>query len=544
MLLLLSKIKNFLTLLTLTLFLALALALISCASPASQPRDEGLSFTIAFAGDTHSHLDPVTTLVKIGGRDRLVQAGGLPRLASVISSLRARDEVLLLHAGDALFGTYYFIKYGVATDVDLLNAMGFAVMAVGNHDFDKGPDGLVEFARTAKFPVISANIEASGKPEVQSAIKPYTVLTVKGQKVGLIGLTTTLTPLLDPSGPGIRFTSPAEAAQKSADALAQAGVDKVILISHLGYDDDMKLVQQLKGIDLVVGGHSHSLLGLPALKDLGLDVAGPYPTVVKDSEGRDVPVVHAWEYSRALGVLKVNFDVRGNLISYTGNIIIPVGEDIGQAAAGIEAWPEDAAIARLRDSYYRPISFIGEKVAIADANLSEQYMAVLVADAFMWKSQQAGLKAQFSFVPVSYLRGGSITPGAFTGAPLYEFMPFESPLVACDVKGADLKRLIELMVNNPSPYIIVRTGTPYMAFSGLSFRVDSLQPRNVVDLKLDDGTVLDMAGTYRLVTTARIAKGMFTVAQTTDFIDSQVFIDYARSLGTLRPPSIKRIHGW
>jgi 5'-nucleotidase len=560
---------------SLTLLLSLALCLAACAAPSAQPSPPAtgaLTFTIAFVGDTHSHLDPVETLVKVEGKDTLLQAGGLPRLASVINGLRAKDEVLLLHAGDALFGTYYFMKYGVAADVDMLNSMSFAAMAVGNHDFDKGPEGLVEFARLAKFPLISANIEATGKPELKAALKPYTVLTVKGQKIGVIGLTTTQTPLLDPSGPGVKFLNPAETAQKCVYELSASGIDRVLLLSHLGYEQDMALVKLVKGIDLVVGGHSHSLQSPGGLKELGLEIAGPYPTVVKDSEGSDVPIVHAWEYSRALGVLSVKFDGQGRLISYQGSAIVPIGDAIKQPGpgggyvslkpgsaqynallaglklAGIEVYPEDKAIGKLRDSYYQPISFISDRVAAADTTLNERDLAFLVADALMWKAKSAGLKAQFSFVPVSYMRGGSIMQGEFTGAPLYEFMPFESPLTVCEVKGADLKRLIELMVNNPNPYIIVKTGTPYLAVSGLRFRVDNSQPRNVIDLQVqvDDGgyVPIDLDGVYRVVTTARIAKGMFKVSETTDFIDSQVFIEYALSLKNLRPVSEQRVQGW
>lgn len=551
--------------------LCLAFSLIACAAPAAPavPPDAGsLSFTVAFVGDTHSHLDSVKTLVKAGGKDTLLQAGGLPRLASVINELRSEDEVLLLHTGDALFGTYYFMKYGVASDVDLLNALGFAAMTVGNHDFDKGPEGLVEFAGLAKFPLISANIEVSGKPELQAALKPYAVLMVKGQKIAVIGLTTTLTPLLDPSGPGVKFLNPAETVQRSVDALSQAGVNKVILLSHLGYETDVPLIKSLKGVDLVMGGHSHTLLGPGSLKELWPEAAGPYPTVIKDSEGHDVHIVHAWEYSRALGILKIKFDAQGRLISYAGSAIIPIGDDIKQAGsdgsyaslkpgspaynaliavlkpAGIGVQPEDKAIGKLRDFYYQPISFIGDNVATAETTLNERDLAFLVADSMMWKAKSAGLKAQFSFVPVSYMRGGSLMQGDFTGAPLYEFMPFESPLAVCEVKGADLKRLIELMVNNPSPYIVVKTGTPYLAVSGLRFSVDNSQPRNVIDMQLDDGGPMDMDATYHLVTTTRIAKGMFKVSETTDYIDAQVFIEYAHSLKNLRPMSEQMVQGW
>jgi 2',3'-cyclic-nucleotide 2'-phosphodiesterase (5'-nucleotidase family) len=267
-------------------------------------------------------------------------------------------------------------------------------------------------------------------------------------------------------------------------------------------------------------------------------------------------------------VLNVKFDGRGNLISYQGSTVVPIGDDIRQPGpdgryvslkagsteystllaglkpAGIEVYQEDKTMRKLRDSFYQPISFVGDKVASAETTLNERDLAFLVADAMMWKAKSTGLRAQFSFVPVSYMRGGSIHQGDFSGAPLYEFMPFESPLAVCEVKGADLKKLIELMVNNPSPYIVVKTGTPYLAVSGLSFKVDNSQPRNVIDLQVDDSGPMDLEATYRLVTTARIAKGMFKVAETTDFIDSLVFIEYARSLKNLRPVSVQMVQGW
>ncbi|MBN1374774.1 MAG: 5'-nucleotidase C-terminal domain-containing protein, partial [Dehalococcoidia bacterium] len=170
-----------------------------------------------------------------------------------------------------------------------------------------------------------------------------------------------------------------------------------------------------------------------------------------------------------------------------------------------------------------------------------------LADALLWKADRLGLNGQFAFVPVSYMRNGMLIKGDFTAGPVYEFMPFASPLVTCETRGDSIKRLIETMVNNPNPYIIVKSGTPYLAVSGLTFNVDSSQPRTVTDMKVSvDGQYVPVKqdGTYTVVTTARIAKGMFQVKETAGVTDSEVFIEYAEYLKNLGPVVDKRITGW
>ncbi len=559
--------------LLLSLVMLITAACTQAVTPPIPPASTTADFTFAFVGDTHSHMDPGDYILKLNGKETLVEMGGLPRLASAINDLGSKDDVILLHTGDVLFGTYYFIKYGVAADADMLNNMGFNAVAVGNHDFDKGPQGLVELASKSKVPFVSANIDATRLPDLAAAIKPYIVLTRNGRQIGIIGLTATETPFLDPSGPDVKFTDPSAAVRKSVEELTAQGVNKIVLLLHLGYERDLQLVKSTSGVDLVIGGHSHTLLGPAELQNMGLPVAGEYPMVIKNSDGLDVPIVHAWEYSREIGVMKASFDQEGKLTSYAGNPLIVIGDDLKQAdgqglyqslpkdstgyrdilnaisapSSIVRIYPEDSKIKQLRDTYYQPVSFLGDKIAAADVTLIDRDLAPLLADGLMWKANKLGLNAQFALVPVSYLRDGRLIKGDFTAGPLYEFMPFASPLVICETTGDALQKLIGTMVNNPNPYIIVRSGTPYLAVSGLKFNVDSSQPRNITDMKImvnGDYVPVKPEGTYSVVTTARIAKGMFNVKETAAVTDSEVFIEYAQYLKNLRPVTDIRIAGW
>ncbi|MBN1689389.1 MAG: 5'-nucleotidase C-terminal domain-containing protein [Dehalococcoidia bacterium] len=556
--------------LLLSLLVLLTIACTQSAAQQSLPVQNTIDFTIVFMGDTHSHFDPGNYILKLNGRDTLVSMGGFPRLASAVNELNSKNDIILLHAGDVLFGTYYFIKYGVEADAAMLSNMGFDAVAVGNHDFDEGPQGLAELIDKSKVPFISANIDASKSAELAGVIKPYAVLNRNGYKIGIIGLTATETPLLDPSGPDVKFTDPSAAVNKYVEELNEQDVNIIVLLSHLGYERDLQVAKSTTGIDLVIGAHTHTLLGPTELEAMGLLVDGPYPTIAQNSVGQDVPIFHAWEYSRAIGVINARFDRQGNLADYSGEPVIVISDDFKQAGTEgsylsvdkgsstykeimttivppVSIYPEDAEIKRLRDTYYQPIAFLGDKVAVAEETLTDRDLAPILADALLWKSDRLGLKAQFAFVPVSYMRNGMLIKGDFTAGPVYEFMPFASPLVTCDTRGDSLKRLIETMVNNPNPYIIVKSGTPYLAVSGLTFKVDSAQPRTVTEMKVDvDGQYVTVKSdsTYTVATTARIAKGMFQVKQTAEVTDSEVFLEYAEYLKNLRPVEDKRISGW
>jgi 5'-nucleotidase / UDP-sugar diphosphatase len=167
----------------------------------------------------------------------------------------------------------YFNRFGGRADCNLLNRMNLDAMTPGNHEFDRDPQALAAFADQANFAIVSANIDASKDPVLFSVIKPYIIKNVGGRKVGIIGLTTPDTPALSHPGPAIAFLDPEQAARKAIAALVAQGVRTIIVLSHLGYDRDVELAARLPEIDVIAGGHTHTLLG--DFKALGLAGEGP-----------------------------------------------------------------------------------------------------------------------------------------------------------------------------------------------------------------------------------------------------------------------------
>ena len=141
--------------------------------------------------------------------------------------------------------------------------------------------------------------------------------------MGIIGLTTPDTPALSHPGPTIAFQDPEQAARKAIDALVAQGVHAIIVLSHLGYSRDVELAARLPEIDVIAGGHTHTLLG--DFRALGFAGEGPYPTVCKNADNATVLVVQAWEWARVVGALTVSFDRQGRVTSWTGEPLMPVG---------------------------------------------------------------------------------------------------------------------------------------------------------------------------------------------------------------------------
>jgi len=226
------------------------------------PQDGSFNLTILHVNDTHSHLDP--SVVDYSCRNRLYRAelGGFTRLAKAVRDLRRKDEnSLFLHGGDMVQGTLYFTKYQGLADIDLLNAMGLDAATLGNHDFDKGAEVTAKLADAATFPLVSANVDASRDPALNGKIRPYVVRDFGGHRVAIIGATTADTPAVSSPGGLVSFGRLVPRISAAVRELREKGIDKIILLSHIGYDEDVRLARTVPGIDVIVGGHSHTLLG-------------------------------------------------------------------------------------------------------------------------------------------------------------------------------------------------------------------------------------------------------------------------------------------
>lgn len=249
--------------------------------------------TILHLNDTHSHIEPE----RVGS---LIGQGGTLERAAYIDSVRTADgkgNVLLLHAGDFSQGSSYFTLLRGFVEVDLMNALGFDVTAIGNHEFDNGIDELTARVKKMKFPVVCANYDFS-KFELGRYVKPYVVLKRGGLKIGVIGLTTDVRPVVDAKiARQLEFLDPVEMTNRYAEILRnEKKCDMIICLTHLGFQSektlmDRELVSGIHGVDLVVGGHSHTFL-----KEIWWQ---------KDADGVEVPIVQNGCWGLNMGNIKV-----------------------------------------------------------------------------------------------------------------------------------------------------------------------------------------------------------------------------------------------
>ena len=194
-------------------------------SSASLASRDGLFFlSVMHLNDAHSHLAPLEDQSLIlGGLKTYVPMGGFARIRTRVEEIRSRGgHSLLLHAGDAVQGTLYFTRYHGDADMAALNLLGVDAMAVGNHEFDKGPELPARLADEADFPLLGANIDISGEPRLQGKIIPYVIKTLGDERVGIIGLITPETATMSSPGPTVRFDDVAATAGKVAGESLQS----------------------------------------------------------------------------------------------------------------------------------------------------------------------------------------------------------------------------------------------------------------------------------------------------------------------------------
>ncbi|MBO5815966.1 MAG: metallophosphoesterase [Bacteroidales bacterium] len=246
--------------------------------------------TILHMNDTHSHIDPQRS-GDYKGR------GGVIEHAAYIDSVRCVDgkrNVLLVHAGDFSQGTSYFTELSGNIEIDVLNALKFDVVTLGNHEFDNGLEELARRLRSLKADVVCANYDFDGTV-LEGLVKPFTIIRRGGQKIGLIGLLTDIMEVVDRDiAKLLNYQDPAQVVNRLAEYLKEEkDCDMVICLSHLGYGEDKDLAASVRNVDLIVGGHSHTLLD--------------DKQVVKDLDGEDVIIVQNWKWGLNVGHLSIDF---------------------------------------------------------------------------------------------------------------------------------------------------------------------------------------------------------------------------------------------
>lgn len=262
-----------------TIFLLTTVLLVACAKT-----PECRHLTILHTNDTHSQILP----------EDEKNIGGYARRIGVINQEREADpNLLLLDAGDFSQGTPYFNYFHGRVEIAAMNWMKYDAATLGNHEFDNGIDTLAAILRMAEFPIICANYDFTGTA-LENIVKPYVILERNDIKIGIFGLGCYPYSVIDDDNfRPIQYLEPYAVAQRMADTLRAQGCEVVICLSHQGTNPhdgdepcDKEMVSKTRGIDLVIGGHTHELV-----TDLS----------VKNLDGKDVPLRQMRKYGSYLG---------------------------------------------------------------------------------------------------------------------------------------------------------------------------------------------------------------------------------------------------
>ncbi|MEK8127846.1 choice-of-anchor I family protein [Paenibacillus filicis] len=498
--------------------------------------------TVMHTNDTHAHLADVarrTTLVK-----QVRQEAG---------------NSLLLDAGDVFSGDLYFTKWKGQADLAFMNLMGYDAMTFGNHEFDQGTQTLADFISQAKFPLLSSNIDFSAdskispllrKPTVidtqkpkstaNSGVYPYIVMDVNGKKVAVFGLTTEDTKETSSPGKDVLFNPAAESAAKTVQAIKGEGIQIIIALSHLGYNRDRELAAAVPGIDVIVGGHTHTKLD--------------EPVVISGNPSEPTVIVQANEWGKYLGRLDVTFDEQGVVQTGQGQLqgkLITVDDKVAEdpeAKSMLQPYKAELELLKQQEIGKTTVLLDGvrENVRSKETNLGN-----FIADGMLIKAK--ALKN----ADIAIMNGGgirdSIQQGVITMGALRTVMPFGNTLYVLDVTGKQLKEGLENGVSGAKSKDLPGK---FPQIAGMTFKWDPAQPAGskVFDVMIKQGeqfVPLQLNATYRLATNSFVANGGDGYASFADAVasgayhedlgypDYENFIDYVNSLGGTISPAVQ-----
>ena len=382
--------------------------------------------TIIHLNDFHSRHEPVGPAF-LGCTGSAGCFGGAAHLATAIALQRRAAEadgraVLQLDAGDQFQGSLFYTALHGDAELAVMHATGTEAMALGNHEFDNGPDNLARFIRAARFPVLSANIDASGV--LAGLIRPTALFDRAGLRLAVVGLTTPAARTSSSPGPDVRFTDPAPALSRAAAQARAEGASLVIVLSHLGFGADLDLARAVPGVGVIVGGHSHSLLS-----NVEAGAVGPHPV----SAGGAL-IVQAGAYGRYLGRLDLDLAADGTVLAHGGECRhVGIDLDPDPAVAAIVAGFAGPLLA-LRQ---RPVGQAAAALDTTRCRIGPCALGSLVADAMLAGDPEA---------EVALMNAGGIRLGLPAGpvvmGDVLAMLPFGNTLATLRLSGRNLRAAV------------------------------------------------------------------------------------------------------
>ncbi|RIB16001.1 Metallo-dependent phosphatase-like protein [Gigaspora rosea] len=457
--------------------------------------------TIIHTNDVHSRYDQIneaTTDCTPEQFEKKQCYGGTARHKTVIDRLRKENKnSLLLDGGDEFQGSLFFTYYN--------NLLEYNITAIGNHEFDEGPEPLIAHHSRLNMPIVCANINTTLNPLLGANIKPYHIF--EEYNLGVIGYITETAGGISNAGPTIEFYDPIPIVQQYVNEIRAMGINRILTVSHNGYGPDKELAAKTYGVAVHVGGHSHTLLSNDTTsKDYHLAL-GPYPTTVKNAIGEDTLIVQAFWSGKYIGHLDVSFDEEGKVVEYSGAPIL-VDQSI----------PQDPEITKLVKQWREPFdnytkTVIGKAVAPFDersCQKTECTMGNLISDSFLW-SQRKINKVNSAFINSGGIRAG-LMEGNITLENIITILPFTGSLVILDLNGQNITDLLETTTGRWKNIISGKKVTSFIQVSGIRFKYDSSKPifNRILEVNIQNRDTevfepLDLKKTYKIVTVDFVA---------------------------------------
>ncbi|ATY61065.1 5'-nucleotidase precursor [Cordyceps militaris CM01] len=504
--------------------------------------DGHYNMTFIHVNDIHAHLDEFAK----SGSDCTDPSkgcfGGYARIKTKVEELRETfPDHLLLNAGDEFQGTLFFSYYGGEKIAETVNNLKFDVMTLGNHEWDHGDEELGAFLTNLTFPVVSCNVK-SDYEALNKTVKNYHIFDQ--HKLAVIGATTETTKGISNVGSGTNFLDVTTEVQKAIWEIRNTtDIRRIVALTHIGYEEDQKLAENTEGLSLIVGGHSHTLIGdMP-------NAAGKYPTIIKDKSGKEVFVVTSYRWGEYLGSIDLTFDKEGRALSYHGAPIHMTN------TTKLETSLQDKILA-----WRKPFEEFGSEVIGTTKNELDQttcqkgdcLLGQVMVDAMLDYrrniSKNAGDElADFAFMNAGGVRA-TIDAGNITRGEVITSFPFGNAVVQLPYSGKDLRKIIEGWVSRENQFSKKKTSSWFQISKDIKIEYN---PDNAAGSKLISVTVggkpLDESREeYRVVTLDFIARGGDNLLEpTTGFAaldaDSDVFEAYVKANTPLTNALEKRV---
>uniref|UniRef100_A0A182RBG7 Apyrase n=1 Tax=Anopheles funestus TaxID=62324 RepID=A0A182RBG7_ANOFN len=478
-----------------TMYIKLAvMVLASSTCGIAAPKAGGLELIILHNNDMHARFEQTGAYsndCQPSDVDSNRCYGGFARVAHKVREYRATEAsgglpVLYLNAGDTYTGTPWFSVYKDNITAAFLNMLKPDAISLGNHEFDLGVEGLVPFLNEVDFPVLVTNLDLSKTPEMQStkSLQRSVVFTKAGVRIGVIGYLTPETKQLSPINT-VNFLDEIEAINKEATSLKEQGVHILIALGHSGLERDKEIAARCPDVDLVIGGHSHTFLYSGTAPDVE-EPAGPYPVMVKNPAGKEVPVVQAYAFTKYLGYLHLLFDAEGNLIELDGSPLLLNG-----------TVQRDSDVLQLLELYRPDIVALDEKIGQSNVFLDssrcrfeECNIGNMIADSLVIThaaTREQNNDGYWTNAAIGFIQGGgiraSLNSGPITMKDLKTVLPFGNAMVMTEITGTQIRQMLEQSVHR---YDGVSGYGEFLQMAGVNVVYDLSRPplQRVVQVKV------------------------------------------------------------